>query len=166
MKKIVLIAVLLTIIFASCKSDKSTTNSSAAKAPDAVKPETFNSSDYEADLEGTWELVSVIGSNTPFATLYPSTKPTLTLDSRPKQISGTTSCNTYTGSYVINDRSISFANGWASTKMACEGEGEGVFIERLKKADKFFIKEQNTLMLLLGDVALLEFKKIAGARSY
>ena len=156
----------MAIIFASCKSDKAATNSSTAKAPDAVKPETFNVSAYEADLEGTWELVSVIGSNTPFATLYPSVKPTLSLNSRPKQISGTTSCNSYTGSYIVNDRSISFGNGWASTKMACEGEGEGVFVERLKKTDKFFIKDQNTLMLLIGDVALLEFKKISGAKSY
>ncbi|HSY61972.1 MAG TPA: META domain-containing protein, partial [Cytophaga sp.] len=98
--------------------------------------------------------------------LYPNVKPTISFDARPKQVSGTTSCNTYTGSYSLDGKNISFGNGFATTKMACEGNGETVFVQRLAKANKFFIKDQTTLMLLDGDIALLEFKKTMGPKSY
>jgi heat shock protein HslJ len=169
MKKIIVFAAFLAVISTSCNTSKSTSNPSnpsAKKADDASVPISSSPSSEEADLEGTWELISLISERTPFKTLYPTTKPTISFDARPKQVSGTTSCNTYTGSYSLDGKNISFGNGMAMTKMTCEGDGETIFVQRLTKTNKFFIKDQTTLMLLDGDVALLEFKKILGPKSY
>ncbi|ABG58074.1 META domain-containing protein [Cytophaga hutchinsonii] len=166
MKKLIVYAAFLAFITASCKAPKSTTTISDKKVDEAAIPVTSNTTSEEADLEGTWELVSIISGPTPFKDLYPNKKPTIAFDARSKQVSGNTSCNSYTGAYSIDGRVISFGTGMALTKMACEGNGENLFVERLRKTNKFFIKEQNTLMLLDGDVALLEFKKIMGPKSY
>lgn len=167
MKKLIVFSAILAALFVSCNASKSTsTAASPKKVDEASIPVTSNPSSEEADLGGTWELVSLISEQTPFNTLYPSVKPTIAFDARPKQVSGTTSCNTYTGSYSLDGKTISFGNGFATTKMACQGNGEAVFIERLRKTNSFFIKDQTTLMLLDGNVALLEFKKIMGPKSY
>jgi heat shock protein HslJ len=167
MKRIIIYGAFLGVILASCNSSKSQTTISDKKVDEKAIPVTGSSATEESDLEGTWELVSLMGAQkVPLNDLYPNKKPTIAFDARPKQISGTTGCNSYTGSYVIDGRTISFGTGMALTKMACEGEGESLFVEQLKKTNKFFIKEQNTLMLLEGDVALLEFKKIMGPKSY
>ena len=167
MKKVIIYGAFLGVILASCNSSKSQTAISDKKVDEKAIPVTGSSATEEADLEGTWELVSLMSAQkVPLNDLYPNKKPTIAFDARPKQISGTTGCNSYTGSYVIDGRTISFGTGMALTKMACEGDGETLFVERLKKTNKFFIKEQNTLMLLEGDVALLEFKKIMGPKSY
>jgi len=166
MKKLIVLSAILAVIFASCNASKSSSSTTAKKVGDASVPVSSSPSSDEMELEGTWELVSIISETTPFKTLYPTVKPTIAFDARPKQASGTTGCNTYTGSYSLDGKTISFGNGFATTKMACEGNGESVFIQRLTKAKNFFIKDQTTLMLLDGDVALLEFKKIMGPKSY
>ncbi|WP_018344365.1 META domain-containing protein [Cytophaga aurantiaca] len=166
MKKLIVFSTALALIFASCNTSKSPSTSTAKNVDQASVPVTSNTSAEESDLGGTWELVSTISEPTPFKDLYPSVKPTIAFDARPKQVSGTTSCNTYTGSYSLDGKTISFGNGFALTKMACPGNGESVFIDRIRKVNKFFIKDQTTLMLLQDDVALLEFKKILGPKSY
>ena len=169
MKKVIVFSAILAVIFASCNTSKSASNPStpsAKKVDDASVPVSSSPSSEEADLEGTWELISLISEPTPFKTLYPTVKPTISFDARPKQVAGTTGCNTYTGAYSLDGKSISFGDGMAMTKIACEGNGESIFVQRLTKTNKFFIKDQTTLMLLDGDVALLEFKKILGPKSY
>lgn len=167
MKKVIVFSVILAAIFASCNTSKSSsTTPTAKKVDDASIPVTSSPSSEEMDLEGTWELVSIISETTPFSSLYPTIKPTLTFQAREKHISGSTGCNTFTGAYSLDGRTISFGNGITTTKMACQGNGEAVYIQRLTKTNTFFIKDQTTLMLLDGNVALLEFKKILGPKSY
>ena len=167
MKKSIICASFLVYVLTSCNSSKTQTVISDKKVNDAAIPVTAGSNTEEGDLEGTWELVSfVTGNASTFKDQYPDKKPTIAFEARAKQISGTTSCNSYTGSYVIDGKTISFGSGMAMTKMACPGNGEALFVERLNKTNKFFIKDQSTLMLLDGDVALLEFKKILGPKSY
>lgn len=168
MKKLIVFYLLVAFIFASCSASKPSNNTavSSRQIDDSAKPVTSNTYAEESELLGTWELVSIISETTVFDDLYPSQKPTIAFDSRSKQISGTTSCNTYTAAYSIDGKAISFGSGMAMSKMACQGEGEKLFVERLTKTNKFFIKDQNKLMLLTDDVALLEFKKIMGPKSY
>jgi len=163
MKKVIVFSALLALALASCKCDQTSKTTKPTTKEKAVLPNTAGDED---DLDGTWELISTISEQTPFNTLFPNQKPTITFNSRPRQISGTTGCNTYTGSYTLLGGTISFGNGLALTKMACDGKGEAVFVERLNKTTNYFIKDQTTLMLMQGDVALLEFKKTLGGKSY
>ena len=164
MKKLIVLTVLLSTLLASCNSSKPA-NSSTSNV-DAATPVTPNSSETTEELIGTWELISTISEPTPFNKLYPNTKPTIKFEGRPKQVEGNTSCNTFTGIYTIDRNSISFGTGLTYTKMACDGNGETVFMTRLNKANKYFIKDETTLMLLDGDIALLEFKKTMVGSSY
>ena len=166
MKKVILLSALLVMVLASCNCSKTTSSSSAKSVEPSSAPVSSNTSAEEMDLEGTWELVSIVSETLPFKDLFTGQKKTIVFDARPKQVSGSTSCNTYTGSYALDGRALSFGNGMAMTKMACQGNGEAVYVERLNKANMIFIKDQSTLMLLDGNTALLEFKKIMGAKSY
>ena len=166
MKKGIIGSVILLVMLASCMSSKNQTSVNSKKVDETAVPVTSNTSADEMDLGGTWELISLINETMPINDIYSETKPTIVFDSRPKQVSGTTSCNTYTGSYSVDGRAISFGNGMAVTRMACPGNGESLFLERLNRVDTFLIKDQSTLMLLKGDVALLQFKKIMGPKSY
>jgi len=165
MKKVIVFSAFLAIVLASCNASKTTTTTTK-KVDDTAVPVSSSTSADEMDLEGTWELVSLISEPIPFNALYPTVKPTIAFDARPKQVSGTTGCNSYTGSYSLDGKNVSFGNVMTMTKMACEGNGESIFVQRLTKTNKFFIKDQKTLMLLQGDVALLEFKKVMGPKSY
>ena len=94
-----------------------------------------NESQSEAQMLGkTWEL-STYNDTQPIAGHQP------VLEFESDQISGTTGCNHYGGTYQIDDESIQF-EGIFSTEMAClEPDGlmdqERVYLELLSVADQF-----------------------------
>lgn len=112
--------------------------------------------DTAAPAAGTWELsyVAVPGGN--FDELYARRKPTLTIDAAWKRVSGNTSCNSFNGPLTLDGTTLRFADTMATTRMACPGEGERIFLETLRKVDRYALSG-NTLTLLGGDVALMRF---------
>ncbi len=113
--------------------------------------------DQSAALAGTWELDYISGPRIAFEGLFPDKKPTLVFDVANKRVSGNGGCNNFNGSVNIDGASIKFGPA-ASTKMACPGQGEPLFFKTLDQISSFSV-DGNTLNLIMGDIAMMRFKK-------
>lgn len=108
-------------------------------------------------LNGTWEVNYVSGSRIAFDGLYPGKKPTITFNLPAAKASGNSSCNNYNIAFTITGNSIKFAEPM-STRMACEGDGEGVFFKTLKTVSQYSVNG-TTLNLIMGDIAVMRLEK-------
>ncbi|MEO6837248.1 MAG: META domain-containing protein [Ginsengibacter sp.] len=121
-------------------------------------PEDNQTSAPEGRLNGTWELNYISGRRIAFEGLYPDKKPTIAINVDSSQINGNTSCNVFSGKLNANGNKINFEAPMAMTMMACPGEGEKVFLETLKKITSYSLSDNNnTLTLIVGDVAMMRF---------
>ena len=86
-----------------------------------------------------------------------------TMEFEDGQVSGTTGCNHYSGSYQINGNAISF-DALFSTEMACmdpEGvmEQERIYLELLGSADRFELSDsEDVLTIYAGPHQILTFE--------
>lgn len=109
-------------------------------------------------LNGTWVLNYISGPRIAFDGLYPDRKPEITLDLSSKRVTGNTGCNHFNGGFTAHGISIDLKGPFAMTRMMCEGQGESLFIETMKKVNTFEADE-STLTLIMGDIAVMRFIK-------
>lgn len=107
----------------------------------------------------TWQLYYISGPRIAFDGLYPDKKPQITFNNETKKVEGNNSCNGYSADYRITDQNVSFGEPGISTMMYC-GEGESVFLNTIKKVNKYQIDSSGNLVLLVNDVAMMRFAKI------
>jgi len=147
MKSIIFTAMLTSVLLAACNNAKKT---SSLTTP----------ADDPTALNGTWQLNYITGPRIAFDGLYPDKKPQITFDIAAKRVSGNTSCNSFSGVVTVDMGKIDLTAPMATTKMACAGEGEFVFLSTLKKINSWSITEGKTLNLIMGDIAMMRFTKI------
>ncbi len=107
----------------------------------------------------TWELEYMSGPRIAFDGLFPNKKPQLTFDKNENRVAGTDSCNGYSADYTLEGNSISFGEPGPTTMMFCGGS-ERQFLQLMKKIDGFSF-EEGKLNLLIGDIPMMRFKKVA-----
>ena len=139
MNKIIFLTVFICMSFTSCSTSKTATK--------------------EVSIEGTWELNYITGPKIAFNGLFPGKKPTITFNLNDKKITGNNSCNNYFGALIMDGNKINFKDAkMGMTMMACEGNGDSVYMEALKKIESYTITDGgNTLNLLLGNVVMMRF---------
>jgi heat shock protein HslJ len=145
MKKGSLIIILFCLLGVACSS---------------MKKQTETKGQPVATLTGTWVLDVVPYTKGTLDTLYPETKPSLSFDLAQKSFSGYSGCNNINGPLVADNNTISFKGDIAMTRMACPGDGESVFMEHLKRINKYSVSaDGKELTLIQGDLALMHFHK-------
>jgi heat shock protein HslJ len=145
MKKGLFITAVCCITMASCFSMKNKTAAQTAQT---------------AALAGSWQLDVIPHPNATLDSLYHDQKPSLSFDPVKKTFSGYTGCNTINGPLVADSNVISFKGDITMTLKACTGDGESVFMENLKRINKFSISRNGKeLTLIQGDIALMHFVK-------
>lgn len=139
MNKIALMIVFICMGFTSCGTSKT-----------AVK---------EFSIEGTWELNYITGPKIAFNGLFPGKKPTITFNLKENKITGNNSCNQYFGALILDGAKINFKDAKIGmTMMACEGNGDSVYMDTLNKIESYTITDDgNTLNLLIGNVVMMRF---------
>jgi heat shock protein HslJ len=139
MNKITLLVMLICLSFVSCTTSKSTVE--------------------KASLEGAWELNYITGPKIVFDGLYPGKKPTIIFDMKSIRISGNNSCNQYFGTLLADGDKINFKDAkLGMTMMACEGNGDAVYMDTLNKIERYTITDDGkTLNFLLGNVVMMRF---------
>jgi heat shock protein HslJ len=65
-------------------------------------------------------------------------------------VSGTTDCNSFSGTYTVNASAISFGP-FASTMMACEGSQESEYMQMLGEVDHYLIQDSQLVLLIKYD---------------
>ncbi|MGA9638898.1 META domain-containing protein [Flavobacterium sp.] len=107
----------------------------------------------------SWELDYISGPRIAFDGLYPNKKPQITFNTTTSEVSGTTSCNGYMAKYTLDNKVITFGEPGPTTMMFCEGGGEQLFLQMMKKIDNYSIDKEGKLNLNVGDVSMMRFKK-------
>jgi len=142
MKKSVLLLSLITLVgFSSC----STLNKNADIEP------------IYQSLSGTWVLTYITGPRITFEGLYPGQKPTVIFNIEESSLTGNSSCNTYGSAIVLDKDKIKIEKPY-STMMACEGNGESVYLDMLLKIETYQVKG-DTLSFYMDDIEMMRFKK-------
>lgn len=106
---------------------------------EAVKNET---------LAGKWQLQPVLASDTASGRI-----PTLNFDLLKSRVNGNTGCNSFGGSFELKGNALSFSTNMISTKMACPGYNEKIFLDNLFKTNRYQIKE-GVLQLMYNNTIL------------
>ena len=120
----------------------------------------IKSSKSTTDLyDVTWELEYISGSRIAFEGLYPEKKPQIVFNENTKEVLGNSSCNGYGSKYTLADKSIIFGESNPTTMMYCDGGGEQVFLQMIKKINNYSIDKDNKLNLMIGQVPMMRFKK-------
>lgn len=142
MKKASTLFIVLCCIIVACDSAKTAMNKSAT-------------------LKGTWELNFITGPRIAFDGLYPSKKPIIFFDLKQNRVSGTNSCNSYSGMLLIDVNKINFKEAkMVSTRMACESQGEQIYMSILEQINTYSISDNGkTLNFLMGDIVMMRFEK-------
>lgn len=117
-----------------------------------------NQPDAAAQLNGTWELTYIKGSKIALEDLYPKQRPQLIFALPKEEVGGNTSCNVFSAPFKLDGSKISFGDG-RSTLMACEGEGESLFLKTLKEVDQYGVSPDGALILSQAEMPLLKFRK-------
>ncbi|KFF05393.1 META domain-containing protein [Flavobacterium reichenbachii] len=114
-----------------------------------------------AKIDGTWELNYITGPRITFEGLYPNKKPTIQFNTKENQVSGNSSCNSYTGKLIIDGNKIDFTQPMVMTKMMClDGQGEQVYINTLQKITSYTITDDGkTLNFISADITMMRFTK-------
>lgn len=137
-KQTTLLVAVITLLIVSCATQKY-----------------FNS---EKLYNTAWELEYISGPQIDFKGLYPDKRPKITFDKTTNKVSGNNSCNGYSADYTLTGNSISFGEPGPATMMFC-GEGESVFMNMIKKINKYSLDQDGKLNLMLDNVSLMRFKK-------
>jgi heat shock protein HslJ len=142
MNRVILFLVFVSISFISCTTSKS-----------AVKT---------TSLEGTWELNYITGPKIAFDGLFPNKKPTIAFNLGENKIKGNNSCNQYFGALITDGSKIDFKDAKIGmTMMACEGNGDGLYMETLNKIESYTITDDGkTLNFLIGNVVMMRFSQL------
>jgi len=114
---------------------------------------------FLSTLVGTsWQLDYLADTDVPFTELFPEAKPTLVFQTDNK-LTGNASCNTYNSSFTVKGASINIGD-IISTRMMCSSlKGEKLYIDMLSKVNTFS-QNGDVLTLIIGDIAVMRFKKI------
>jgi heat shock protein HslJ len=120
-----------------------------------------NKKEALSKLDGSWELNYISGPRIAFDGLYPNKKPTINFNLKENQVSGNSSCNSFTGKLSTTGSKIDFTQPMVMTKMMClDGQGEQVFMSTLQKITSYSITDDGkTLNFISGDIALMRFTK-------
>lgn len=111
------------------------------------------------DLSGSWVLNYISkDSGTSINKGFPSKKPTLTLESVSKKMTGNTGCNQMFGSFTTNQNKISFSDV-GSTKMYCQEVKENEYLQMIAKVDSYKIESNQLVFMDKDNNVLLKYSK-------
>lgn len=100
-----------------------------------------------------WKLVSF--NNAEINWDLESFQPTVFLDAEQGEISGYTGCNRFSGSTEFSGNNINIANDIITTKRACQGINEQIFLDELKKATSYYVSNDGQSMILIANDAVI-----------
>lgn len=106
-------------------------------------------------LAGRWQLQPVLASDTSSGKI-----PVLNFNLKTGQVSGNTGCNTFSGSFILKNNYLSFDKNILSTRFACQGYNEQVFLDNLLKINRYEIK-QGVLQLMYNSTILSNWSRHA-----
>ncbi|CAN5549180.1 hypothetical protein BH10BAC2_BH10BAC2_39620 [soil metagenome] len=129
------------LFFAACNTTTKEDNVQKDTLP-ATHDNSLDDTTNTVSLEGAWQLQPVLPSDTAAGKI-----PIFVFDLISKKFQGNTGCNNMSGSFYLENDSLSFGEQILTTKMACPGYNEEGFIQSLTKTNRYTI-EKGVLQLM------------------
>ncbi len=108
-------------------------------------------------LEGKWMLTYIEGGDV--TKLYKGRIPEMIFDLKAGKITGNNGCNSIFGTVKVEGSKIVFLTPLGSTKMACEGNGEELFMAGLAKMTSFSFHGNDEIDLIGGDLGIMRLQR-------
>ncbi|MBP9715559.1 MAG: META domain-containing protein [Candidatus Pacebacteria bacterium] len=114
---------------------------------------------FPSVVSNVWKWQGIIMSDD--TTIVPAKPDVFTLTfTEDGKVSGTTDCNSFSGTYDIGEDGLVTWGAMASTKMFCENSQETVFLDKIANVDRISFDEAGNLYLLLKfDSGAIVFSK-------
>ncbi len=137
--------------FAIACNTTNETNTTAAT--DTVRASTETALADSSLLNGNWQLlpdtINVAGK---FIA-------TIQFDVAKKTFGGSTGCNRMSGNFTLKGDTLKFDNRMVTTKMACTGYDESMFIQNMLSTNHYIIRNNELFMMNYDKVALRWVRK-------
>jgi heat shock protein HslJ len=111
---------------------------------------------FQDGLKGSWQLTVFPTTDKTFDELFGQRRPQIQFDLSRKTVTGTTGCNHLKGTYQISNDELSFTNPFITTKMACPGYEESIFLDAFNKVNRFDI-HRDELRLWHDSILVMTF---------
>ncbi|MGG7035064.1 MAG: META domain-containing protein [Flavobacterium sp.] len=134
----------LSLFFVGCKSTSKITGIDSSK------------------LDGMWDLYYINVPEKSYDDLYKTDrKPYIRFNSKQNLVSGNNSCNSFSGSFNLDNNNINFNSPMTATKMYCQdGAGEQSFMINLSRTTNYKIENNGkTLHFMNEKKVLMSFSK-------
>lgn len=118
-----------------------------------------NDASKNETLAGKWQLQPVLASDTSSGKI-----PELNFDLTNNRFHGNSGCNAISGSFVLKADGLTFNQQMISTKMACPGYNEKIFMDNLFKTNRYEIK-QGVLHLMYNTTIISNWVRHADTTS-
>jgi heat shock protein HslJ len=109
-------------------------------------------------LAGHWELTVFPTADKTFEEVFGQRRPELQFEVAQKRVTGSTGCNRLSGSYSATGDQLQFGSNIITTKMACPGYEESVFLDAFNKVNRYEVAD-GRLRLLHDSTVIMAFEK-------
>lgn len=150
MKIVICILLLATL---GCKRSANKEQPLAADTQVGVTPTAFDQQPGNTP-SGKWQLIPAMPSDTAAGRI-----PVLNFIMDNKRVTGNTGCNNFSGTFEIDNNSLTFNHDFISTKMACPGYDEAAFERSMLRTTSFEING-DTLVLKVNQTPLSYWIKV------
>jgi heat shock protein HslJ len=113
--------------------------------------------DSQVSFKGSWELAVFPYTQRNFSDVFGERKPQINFKTGGK-LTGNTGCNQMSGGYSVTKESLTFAQNLITTRMACPGYDETIFINALQGVNRYLI-DGSQLRLMKDSTVLMVFAK-------
>lgn len=113
-----------------------------------------------ADLEGSWNLTRLTGSDGQQVSVPDTISPTISFQG--SQVGGDSGCNNFSGSYTLDGSTIKFSPGMATTLKACDDpvtSVETAYLQALAAVDKVALDGDKLTLSTGGGDPQVEFTR-------
>lgn len=137
-------------------SNTDSTSTTSKKDVNDTKNDTNNPKNNTVLIGNTWVWKETISSNGQKIT--PKQVGRFTLTFKDGQVSGTTDCNSFGGSYESVNSNLKFGS-MMSTMMACMNSQEAEYNQMINKISTYSLDEKGNLICRMSDSGLMIFEK-------
>ena len=113
-----------------------------------------------ANLDGTWVLAVFPHQQKTLAEVFGTRVIELQFDASKQTVAGTTGCNRFTGTYTADTTLMRFSPNLALTKMACGNYDESLFLNALRRVNRYRLVEGQLELLQDNEIAMILARKL------
>jgi heat shock protein HslJ len=115
----------------------------------------------DENLEGRWQLASFMPSQKKtLAEVFGERTVELRFNKATHGVAGTTGCNRFAGTFTADTINLKFSQNRVTTKMACPGYDEQVFLNAMDRVNRYRLVESQLELMQNEEIVMIFAKKM------